>query len=139
MSFRVHRVSAHDVGLFSSIAEGVFDEDVTLGGITAYLNAPGHLMVLALDGEMIVGQCVGILHFHPDKPADLYIDEVGTAASHLRQGVATAMLAEMFDWGRELGCPVVWLATEMDNDPAIGLYRQLAGREDTVKYYEFTL
>ncbi|WDR00073.1 GNAT family N-acetyltransferase [Devosia sp. J2-20] len=136
---RIHRASANDVGLFSSIAADVFDAEITVAGITAYLNAPGHLMVLAFDGDVIVGQCMGVRHFHPDKPSDLYIDEVGTATSHLRQGVARAMLAEMFAWGREFGCSVVWLATEDDNAPAIGLYRGLDGQEDTVRYYEFTL
>lgn len=138
MSLRVHRVSAGDAGLFNNIAD-VFDEAIDPARLMRYLGAPGHLMVLALDGDLVVGQCAGVLHHHPDKVSELYVDEVGTATSHLRQGVATAMLAELFAWGRELGCVEAWLGTELDNDPANGLYRRLGGAEDTIKYYQFTL
>jgi aminoglycoside 6'-N-acetyltransferase I len=96
-------------------------------------------MVLALDGHLVVGQCAGVLHHHPDKVSELYVDEVGTATSHLRQGIATAMLAELFAWGRELGCAEAWLGTELDNDAANGLYRRFGGAKDTIKYYQFKL
>ncbi|WP_193337770.1 GNAT family N-acetyltransferase [Devosia beringensis] len=138
MPFRVHRVSAGDAALFSSVAD-VFDEPIDPARLARYLDAPGHLMVVALDGDLVVGQCAGVLHHHPDKVSELYIDEVGTATSHLRQGVATAMLTELFVWGRELGCADAWLGTELDNDAANGLYRRFDGAEDTIKYYEFKL
>ena len=64
MNFRVHRVSAGDAGLFASVAD-VFDEAINPAGLTAYLEAPGHLMVLALDGDFVVGQCAGVMHYHP--------------------------------------------------------------------------
>ena len=138
MSFRIHRVSAGDAGLLDNIAD-VFDEAIDPARMARYLKAQGHLMVLALDGELVVGQCAGVVHHHPDKVSDLYVDEVGTATSHLRQGVGTAMLTELFAWGRELGCAEAWLGTELDNDAANGLYRHFGGAEDTIKYYEFKL
>ena len=138
MPFRVHRVSAGNAELFSSVAD-VFDEPIDPAWLVRYLGSTGHLMVLALDGDLVVGQCAGVLHHHPDKVSELYVDEVGTATSHLRQGVATAMLTELFVWGRELGCAEGWLGTELDNDAANGLYRRFGGAEDTIKYYEFKL
>ena len=96
-------------------------------------------MVLALDGDQVVGQCAGVIHHHPDKVTELYVDEVGTATSHLRQGIATMMLTELFAWARELGCAEAWLGTELDNDAANALYRKFEGEMDTMAYYKFKL
>ena len=139
MAFIVRRITAGDGAAFANVAADVFDEPIHPERMHAYLAAPGHLMVLAFDGDLVVGQCAGVVHHHPDKATELYVDEVGTATSHLRQGVATAMLTELLAWGRELGCTEAWLGTELDNDAANGLYRRFDAEEDTIKYYEFKL
>ena len=139
MSVVCRRMSAADAALLDTIAPDVFDEPVTPDRLTRYLQAPGHIMVLAFDAALVVGQCVGVVHYHPDKVTELYVDEVGTATAYLRRGIATAMLTELFAWGRELGCKEAWLGTELDNDAANELYRRFGGAEDTIKYYEFKL
>ena len=139
MTIACRRITASDAALLSNIATDVFDEPVDPLRLAAYLASPGHLMVLAFDGDLVVGQCAGVVHRHPDKVSELYVDEVGTASTHLRQGIATAMLEALFAWGRELGCEEAWLGTELDNDAANGLYRRFGGAEDTIKYYEFDL
>jgi len=97
-------------------------------------------MVLALQGDLVVGQCAGVIHCHPDKPTELYVDEVGTASTHRRQGIARAMLDELFRWGRELGCEEAWLGTELDNDAANALYCGYHPIEDeAIQYYLFDL
>lgn len=96
-------------------------------------------MILAFDDGLVVGQCAAVMHRHPDKVTELYIDEVGTAGTHLRQGIATRMVEAMFDWGRELGCREAWLGTELDNLEANGLYRKLGGKAEHMHYYEFKL
>src|SRR5690348_16858730 len=112
MSFTVKRLSTDDAALFARIAPDVFDEPVDPERLRAYLSTPGHVMVVALAGDLIVGQCAGVIHRHPDKPTELYVDEVGTASTHRRQGIARAMLEALFAWGRELGCQEAWLGTE---------------------------
>jgi ribosomal protein S18 acetylase RimI-like enzyme len=140
MPFVLKRLAAGDEAVFDSIAVDVFDEPIHPERMRAYLREPGHFMLLALEGDLVVGQCAAVLHKHPDKPTELYIDEVGTATSHLRQGIATAMMEEMFAWGRELGCEEAWLGTELDNDPANGLYRGFRPVEDErIQYYLFKL
>ena len=140
MPFTLKRLSAGDEPVFSHIAPDVFDEPVDAGRLAAYLAAPGHMMVVALDGKTIVGQCAGVIHRHPDKLAELYVDEVGTASTHRRQGIARAMLDELFRWGRELGCADAWLGTELDNDAANALYRGYRPVEDeAMQFYVFEL
>jgi ribosomal protein S18 acetylase RimI-like enzyme len=139
MTITYRRMQPADAPLLANIAKDVFDEPVRPDRLAAYLEAPGHLMVLAFDGDLVVGQCVGVVHYHPDKVTELYVDEVGTASAYQRQGIASVMLGELFAWAREKGCQEAWLGTELDNDAANGLYRRFGGDEDTIKYYEFKL
>ena len=97
-------MAAGDEAVFGRIGSEVFDEAVRPELIAAYLRAPGHRLVLALEDGVVVGQCAAVVHFHPDKPDELYVDEVGTARAHRRQGIARGMMEEMFAWGREVGC-----------------------------------
>jgi len=140
MPFTLKRLTHHDTDLIAHIAPDVFDEPVDPSRLAAYLATPGHIMVVAIDDGSIVGQCAGVVHRHPDKPTELYVDEVGTASTHRRQGIARAMLDELFAWGRELGCEEAWLGTELDNDAANALYRSYAPIEDeTMQFYVFRL
>ncbi|MEQ1900627.1 MAG: GNAT family N-acetyltransferase [Devosia sp.] len=140
MVFAVRRILAGDEKAFASIAPDVFDEPVDPARLHRYLRQSSHMIVLAFEGELVIGQCAAAMHYHPDKPVELYIDEVGTASTHRRQGVARAMLDEMFRWGREQGCEEAWLGTELDNVEANGLYRGYRPIEDeAIQYYLFTL
>lgn len=139
MAVTLKRMAPGDEAVFGNIAPEVFDEPVHPERLRHYLSAPGHIMVLALDGDLVVGQCAGVVHHHPDKPDELYIDEVGTADAYLRRGIATRMVEEMFAWARELGCGEGWLGTELDNKEANGLYLKLGGKAEHMRYYEFEL
>ena len=120
----VRLVSADDVGLFDHVADEVFDEAVDPARLAAYLSTHGHHMVVALDGDTIVGQVAAVVHRHLDKLTELYIDEVGVADGYRRRGIARRMLAAMFVHGKALGCEEAWVGTEPDNLPAQGLYEQ---------------
>jgi len=139
MPFSLKRAVPGDEPLFDRIAPEVFDEPIRPERLAAYLRTPGHLIVLALEGGLVVGQCTAVVHRHPDKVDELYVDEVGTASTHRRQGIARAMMEEMFAWGRELGCKEAWLGTELDNDAANALYHAMGGKPDHMLYYEFKL
>ena len=140
MPFILKRLSAGDEAVFTHIAPDVFDEPIDPVRLHAYLRTPHQMLLVALEGDLVVGQCAAVIYGHPDKPTELYVDEVGTASTHRRQGIARAMLAEMCAWGRELGCTEAWLGTELDNDAANALYRGFKPIEDeTMQYYLFRL
>jgi len=139
MSVHLKRMQPGDEALFQDIAPEVFDEPIHGGRLTAYLSDPDHLMILAFEAGTVVGQCAAVIHRHPDKTTELYVDEVGTASTHRRLGIATRLVTAMFDWGRELGCTEAWLGTELDNLEANGLYIKLGGKPETMRYYEFEL
>ncbi len=139
MPIQIRRMQPGNELDFAEIAPEVFDEPIHPERLEAYLRGPGHLMLLAFDGELVVGQCAAVVHYHPDKPTELYIDEVGTAATHRRRGIASRLVEAMFAWGRELGCREAWLGTELDNLEANALYAKGGGKGEKMVYYEFQL
>lgn len=134
MMIEIRRVGIEDFALFQRVADDVFDEPVCSENLHAYLAEPTHRMVVAMAGDLMVGQVAAVLHRHPDKPTELYIDEVGVSPSHRRQGIATSLMAEITAWGRELGCASAWLGTEVDNEPAKALYQRHATPEPFLMY-----
>ncbi len=45
--------------------------------------------------------------------------------SHRRQGLGTAVMAELLDWGASLGATTAWLHVETDNEVGMAAYRRL--------------
>jgi ribosomal protein S18 acetylase RimI-like enzyme len=135
----IKRVAASDAGLFNRIAVDVFDEPIVPARLAAYLATPGHLMIVAIKDDEVVGQTAAVVHRHPDKASELYIDEVGVTPALHRQGIARRMLAEMLVWGKELGCGESWVGTETDNVPARGLYEGFGAHAQLFVMYEMDL
>jgi ribosomal protein S18 acetylase RimI-like enzyme len=118
------RLLPGDAAMLDSVAEDVFDEPVDRARLAAYLSQSGHHMIVAVHEGVVVGQTAAVVHRHPDKPTELYIDEVGVAAAFQRQGIARRMLELMLAHGKAIGCEEAWVGTEPDNLPARGLYEQ---------------
>ena len=129
------RLSPGNAGLLDRIAEDVFDEPVRPDRLAAYLADPGHVMLVAVSDGMVIGQCAAIVHRHPDKVTELYIDEVGVTPAVQRKGIARAMVERMLAIGKELGCGEAWVGTEPDNLPARGLYERLEVKRDEAETF----
>ena len=69
-------------------------------------------------------------YIHPDKPPELWINEVGVAAAYQQQGIGGRLLRALFDRGRELGCGEAWVLTDWENEAARRLYASVGGREE---------
>jgi ribosomal protein S18 acetylase RimI-like enzyme len=136
------RLSPDNAGLLDRVAEDVFDEPVRPDRLAAYLAEPGHIMLVAVSDGIVVGQCAAVVHRHPDKVTELYIDEVGVSPAFQRKGIARAMVEKMLAIGKELGCGEAWVGTEPDNLPARGLYERLdvrSGEAETFVMYVYRL
>jgi ribosomal protein S18 acetylase RimI-like enzyme len=122
IGIEIRQVGPGDEALFDRIAAEVFDEPVDRARLVAYLAEPGHHMLVALHAGEVVAQVAAVVHRHPDKPSELYIDEVGVTPALQRRGIARKMLDAMLALGKALGCEEAWVGTESDNAPARGLY-----------------
>lgn len=126
-----------DEAVLDGVAPELFDHEIHSRWAREFLHDPRHHLVVALDGATVVGFVSGVHYVHPDKSPELWINEVGVAPSHQRQGIGQQVLQAMLRHGRTLGCREAWVLTSPDNAAAIRLYRSLGGLapdEATVMY-----
>lgn len=116
---------AGDDAVLGRVAPDVFDHEVNPAWAAEFLRDPRHHLVVAIDAGVVIGFVSAIDYVHPDKPAQLFINEVGVAPSHQRRGIGRKLMAAMFDVGRSLGCREAWVGTEHDNTGARRLYASL--------------
>ncbi len=136
----IRQLSPGDEDLFDHVADGVFDHGFDKGVLVAYLNSPGHHLIVAMHDGEIIGQVAGVVHRHPDlRPTEMYIDEVAVADQFLRQGIARRMLDAMFDLAKSLGCVDAWVGTELDNVAADALYTSAGSQSGMFRMYVFKL
>ena len=133
MAIVVRRLGVSDLEVLCAQPEGLFDNPVDRTRAEAFLRDPGHEMVAAFDGDLMVSFASGTVLLHPDKARSIFINEVGTRDSHQRQGWAAMVTSTLIELARELGCDDgMWLGTEPENGPALGLYRKLDGDEQVI-------
>ena len=121
----IHYRLANDaeVALFDRIAEAVFDKKVDPDLLREFLADQRHHIAVADADGMIVGFVSAVDYVHPDKPRQLFINEVGVASSHRGQGVGKALMELMIEHARGIGCTEAWVLTDADNEAANALYR----------------
>lgn len=128
MSVAIRLLGPGDARVLDRVAPEVFDEPVRADRAAEVLAEPGHLLLVALDGDLVVGQCAAVVHRHPDKATELYIGEVGVSPAWQRQGIGRGLVTGMLEIGRDRGCAAAWLGTEHDNAAARGLYEGLGAK-----------
>jgi ribosomal protein S18 acetylase RimI-like enzyme len=129
MSVEIRMLGPEDEALLTQVADDVFDHAVNPALGAEFLHDPRHHLAVAIDDGTIVGFASGVHYVHPDKPAELWINEVGVAPSHQRRGLGRALLHAVFAHGRALGCREAWVLTSQANGPAIRLYESAGGRD----------
>lgn len=139
MPVEIRLLGATDVPVFDRVADGVFDGPVVPALAAQFLaDARHHIIVAILDG-VVVGMITAVDYIHPDKAPQLWINEVGVAPSHQRQGIGRELLRAMLDHARALGCTEAWLGTEHDNLAARGLYENAGSKGEPFMLYPFQL
>lgn len=141
MSLEFRVLGAADSGALAKVAPGVFDHEVVPALGAEFLKDPRHHLAVAIDSGTIVAFASGVHYIHPDKPAEMWINEVGVAPSHQRQGLGRKVLETLFAHGRKLGCREAWVLTSPANKAAIRLYESAGGTdlEDPPVMFTFKL
>ncbi|HET9589349.1 MAG TPA: GNAT family N-acetyltransferase [Anaerolineales bacterium] len=138
-TFCVKALSAEDLPLLTNVAPDVFDNPIDEGLTKEYLSDPRHHIVVAVEDGTVIGFASAVHYIHPDKPAELWINEVGVSPAHRGKGVAQAILKDLLHLGKRLGCKLAWVLTDKSNLAANRLYRSAGGRVDPgdAVIYEF--
>lgn len=109
----------------------VFDRVPEAQWTDMFLGDPRHHLALAVDEDRCVGFLSAVDHVHPDKPPQLWINELGVVDDRRREGIATALISAAMDKARDLQCSEMWVLADPTPE-ALGFYESLnATREGT--------
>lgn len=131
--WRIRQAGPDDVA--AVLGADVFDGPALPEAVTAFLGTgaadPRTVLMLAEAGGRAIGFASGTVLDHPDKPRELFIQELGVNSEARRQGIGQALIAALRQEGRRRGCVASWVLTETDNTVARATYAAAAGRETT--------
>ena len=127
------RILGPDDGVvLQNVATDVFDNPVDARWSAEFLADPRHHLAVAIDDEsgQVVGMASGVHYVHPDKPPELWVNEVGVAPPYQGRGVGRRMLAALLAHARTLGCREAWVLTSYGNTAARHMYAGAGGVEE---------
>jgi ribosomal protein S18 acetylase RimI-like enzyme len=121
-----------DAPVLQNVAPDVFDEPADPRWTEEFLADPRHHLAVALDPTgKVVGFASGVDYVHPDKPPQLFINEVGVAPTHQGTGIGTRVLRALLAHAQAIGCAEAWVLTSPLNTAARRLYERAGGVEET--------
>jgi ribosomal protein S18 acetylase RimI-like enzyme len=88
-----------------------------------------HHLAVATDGDLVVGMASGVHYVHPDKRAQMFINEVGVSSAYRRRGLARRLVQALIDEAARLRCSEAWVLADANNEIARALYRTAGGKE----------
>jgi aminoglycoside 6'-N-acetyltransferase I len=129
VSVEIRMLGPDDERVLARVAAGVFDHEIDPALSAEFLRDPRHHLAAALEDGTVVGFASGVHYVHPDKPAELWVNEVGVAPTHQRRGLGRQLLQALFARARDLGCREAWVLTSPANGAAIRLYESAGGSD----------
>lgn len=141
MSIEIVPLNSTNAELLKDIAPDVFDHEINPQYLEAFLGDPRHIMYLAVDDQVVVGMASAVEYFHPDKPPQLWINEVGVALNYRKRGIGRQLVQKLVVSGKDRGCVYAWLGTDMDNVAAQACFNSVLEGETPQPFllYEWEL
>lgn len=115
MGIEIKVLQRGDEDILTNVAAEVFDNPVDAQLTREFLGDPRHHIAVAIDDGVVVGFASGVHYIHPDKPAELWINEVALAPTHRHRGLGKAVLKALFELGRTRNCTAAWVLTHRNN------------------------
>jgi ribosomal protein S18 acetylase RimI-like enzyme len=129
MTIEIKVLHRGDENVLSNVAPGVFDNAIDPELAAEFLADHRHHIAVAVDDGLVVGFASALHYIHPDKPPELWINEVALAPPYRRRGLGQAVLKALFEVGRALNCAEAWVLTDRSNLAAMALYLSAGGTE----------
>ncbi|MGE3598357.1 MAG: AAC(3)-I family aminoglycoside N-acetyltransferase [Dehalococcoidia bacterium] len=99
------------------------------------LGSDSFVAIAAIAGGAVVGGLTGYVLPKPEQAcAELYLYDLAVDERHRRQGIATALIAELRRVAAARGIDVIFVQADLGDDPAINLYTKLGMREDVLHF-----
>ena len=93
----VRILDASEAAQLARVADGVFDNPVNANLAKEFLLDPRHHIAVAIEDRVVIGMASAVHYIHPDKPAELCINEVSVAALFRNRGIGKLIMKTLFD------------------------------------------
>jgi len=130
-----------DIEVLEQVVDGVFDHPIDFDCAEQFLADPRLHIAVAISDGVVVGFASGVDYVHPDKPREMWINEVGVAPGFRQAGVGAGVVRLLLSEAEAMGCTEAWVLTDADNAAANALYRKVGGKEERPgqRMYAFAL
>ncbi|PYE54138.1 GNAT family N-acetyltransferase [Deinococcus yavapaiensis] len=125
--------------VLNDVAPDVFDGPIDARWTAQFFSDARHHLAVALDAGQVVGFASAVRYVHPDKPPEVFVNEVGVAATHRRRGLGRRLVERLFDHARTSGCETAWVLTDASNEAARRLYASVGGEESESRIFVVSL
>lgn len=122
------------IALFSEVFEephnyaAAVPDDVYLA---EFLGDRRHIVMVAIESGRVIGGLVAyILDKFEQARREAYIYDLAVGAGHRRRGVATGLIKALKPIAKSRGCYVIFVQSEVGDEPATRLYQSLGTQED---------
>lgn len=122
---RIHQLTIANMECLDRLAPEVFDNAIEPLQLARFLADPRHVMLVATEDDLVVGMASAVEYFHPDKPPQMWINEVGVSPVYRRRGFGRALTAAVVEEARQRGCSYLWLGTMQDNAVAQACFQSV--------------
>ncbi|HEX4233287.1 MAG TPA: AAC(3)-I family aminoglycoside N-acetyltransferase [Caldimonas sp.] len=107
-------------------------DDAYLGQL---LSSASFVAVAAVvDGHVVGGLAAYVLPKFEQARSEIYLYDLAVDKAHRRQGIATAMIAELQVVAARRGASIIFVQADHGDEPAIALYTKLGVREDVLHF-----
>jgi GNAT superfamily N-acetyltransferase len=130
VSISIRILGPDDGVVLQHVAPDVFDNPIDARWSAEFLADPRHHLVVAIEDGLVVAMATALHYIHPDKPPELWVNEVGVAPTHQGRGIGRQTLAALLAHAKTLGCQEAWVLTSTDNAAARRMYAAVGGREE---------
>lgn len=143
--FSIHQLAPDEVALMEALLT-IFGE--AFGEVETYsrnrpsvahlkqlLGSDYFIAIVALENSEVVGGIAAyeLVKFEQER-SEIYIYDLAVAATHRRQGIATALIQELKQIAQERKAYVIFVQADLGDEPAIALYTKLGIREDVLHF-----
>jgi aminoglycoside 6'-N-acetyltransferase I len=127
MSTEVRLLAPHEASVLHRVAPGVFDNEVDPVLTAEFFADPRHHLAVAIVDGVVVGMASAVHYVNPDKPAQLFINEVGVSPAHQGRGLGRQLVEVLVRLATDLQCTEAWVLTDRANVVAQRLYEGAGG------------
>lgn len=143
--FSIHQIAPNEIALMQSMLAtfgAAFGEVDTYSGnqpseayLKRLLESDYFIALVALQQSEVVGGIAAyeLIKFEQER-SEIYIYDLAVAATHRRQGIATALIQELKKIAKIRGAYVIFVQADITDEPATALYAKLGVREDVLHF-----